>query len=237
MHDGHDDEELDMDGDADGDDEYHDEHDPAEPGGDVAADIPVEAPPAAPPAEDPEEDEVAPVKAPRDLRAEAKSREHLLTHKPYNPYCEGCRLGKMSRKRRKSGALAESEREINRWGQLITSDHMDSKSKANMGLTGSKEAFLVIDLWSRLKNLYATPTKNTADTQRSIDNFKGDRKVSCMYADRAGSIAKACRKLRIRMDTSLPGLPRNNSVVERCNQTVTNDTRAALVTAGLPACF
>ena len=51
------------------------------------------------------------------------------------------------------------------------------------------------------------------------------------------AIKKACRKLRIRLDTSLPGLPRNNSLIERCNQDVTNAARAALLTAGLPACF
>ena len=31
----------------------------------------------------------------RDLKAEALSTEHLLTHKPFNPYCEGCKVGKM----------------------------------------------------------------------------------------------------------------------------------------------
>ena len=45
------------------------------------------------------------------------------------------------------------------------------------------------------------------------------------------------RKLRLRMDKSLPGLPRNNSAIERTNQDVTYMTRAALANAGLPACF
>ena len=36
--------------------------------------------------------------APRDLKAEAKSITHLLTHMPMNPYCEVCQRAKMSRR-------------------------------------------------------------------------------------------------------------------------------------------
>ena len=33
----------------------------------------------------------------RDLKAEAKSPHHLLTHMPMNPYCEACQRAKMQR--------------------------------------------------------------------------------------------------------------------------------------------
>ena len=39
------------------------------------------------------------------------------------------------------------------------------------------------------------------------------------------------------MDRSIPKLPKNNALIERCNQQVLRASRAALVTAGLPACF
>ena len=59
---------------------------------------------AVPPPPEPVEDE-AERKKRRDLRAEAKSTRHLLTHKPFNPYCPGCLSGKMREKQHFKGSF------------------------------------------------------------------------------------------------------------------------------------
>ena len=61
--------------------------------------------PAPAPAEDQEEaeedhddDEALAVDARRDLKAEAKSLKHLMTHMPKNPHCSSCQRAKMTAK-------------------------------------------------------------------------------------------------------------------------------------------
>ena len=61
---------------------------------------------------------------------------------------------------------------------------------------------MIKDLHSGLKALYLFATMTSVDTQACIESFKGDRKISCMYGDRHGSIKKACKKIGIRMDES-----------------------------------
>ena len=53
----------------------------------------VALPPSAPPV-----DGVLPGKRERDLKAEAVSVTHLMTHTPKNPYCAACQRSKVQRK-------------------------------------------------------------------------------------------------------------------------------------------
>ncbi len=73
----------------------------------------------------------------------------------------------MKNKRTKVGAL---DRELTHWGELLTSDHVDSKSKKIVGIAGEKEAYVIKDLWSGLQNMYLAPTKNAgASLRRGCD--------------------------------------------------------------------
>ena len=69
----------------------------------------------------------------RKLRDEAMSVKHALTHLPKNPYCGACRQGKMRQYRAKAGAF---QRITTRFGQIVTCDHMISRSVENQGLRG-----------------------------------------------------------------------------------------------------
>ena len=53
----------------------------------------------------------------------------------------------------------------------------------------------------------------------------------------SGEIERALRDLHIVSDTSQPGVPQNNAVVERLVQDILEGTRTALLRAGLPAMF
>eukprot|EP00972_Heterocapsa_arctica_P100818 14862577-Heterocapsa_arctica.AAC.1 len=68
------------------------------------AGIIVEAPP--PPVLNAEQEEQNVIR--RDLKADAFSREHLLTHKLANPYCDACNRGKMRDAKKFTGAFQRS---------------------------------------------------------------------------------------------------------------------------------
>ena len=55
----------------------------------------------------------------RNLRQEAKSLKHLLTHKPANKYCDACILGKMRGTKKFCGSY-ERSRQPTRWLELVT---------------------------------------------------------------------------------------------------------------------
>ena len=59
----------------------------------------------------------------RNLRHEAKSMRHLLTHKPANKYCGACILGKIRGTKKFCGSFERSRQPI-RWLELVTADHL-----------------------------------------------------------------------------------------------------------------
>ena len=87
---------------------------------------------------------------PRDVRAEAMSPEHLMSHQPRNPFCHVCLRAKTKKLKSFKGAF---DRRPEKWGQLITADHVDSKSTRMLGLSGEKEALVIKDVKSGLKNI------------------------------------------------------------------------------------
>jgi hypothetical protein len=74
----------------------------------------------------------------RDLKAEAVSREHLMTHMPKNKWCPACQRAKMQHKACRSGSTLGPVPES--FGDQVTADHIVSRSEASQGLTGEKNA-------------------------------------------------------------------------------------------------
>ena len=105
----------------------------------------------------------------KSLREAALTIEHKLTHRVKNVFCDSCVRGIMKNKRTKVGAF---DRKLTHWGQLLTSDHVDSKTKKQVGLDGEKEAFVTKDMFSGLICLYAVPTKDAVDTEICIRDFR-----------------------------------------------------------------
>jgi hypothetical protein len=75
----------------------------------------------------------------RDLKAEAKTLEHLLDHKVKNPHCDSCNRSTMKNKRSMTGAFKD---EPTAWGDLVTGDHLDSKRKSMIGFSGKRRLLL-----------------------------------------------------------------------------------------------
>ena len=71
----------------------------------------------------------------RNLRQEAKSLRHLLTHKPAYKYCDACILGKMRGTKKFCGSY-ERSRQPTRWLELVTADHLVAQNGSMEGITG-----------------------------------------------------------------------------------------------------
>ena len=173
------------------------------------------------------------------LREAALAIEHKLTHRVKNVFCDSCVRGIMKNKRTKVGAF---DRELTHWGQLLTSDHIDSKTKKQTGLVGEKEAYVIKDVFSGLVCLYPAQTKDGADTEICVRHFTGipgirKPKDVSMYSDQSGEIRVACRSLGILHDNSQPGVPQTNALIERTSQMILTKTIVALLEDGLPPCY
>ena len=85
-----------------------------------------------------------PEKSERDLKAEAVSVTHLMTHTPKNPYCSACQRSKVQRKpcRRKKWFKGLRPTEF---GEQVTADHVIANSERSMGVTGDKSAIVIGD--------------------------------------------------------------------------------------------
>ena len=64
---------------------------------------------------------------PRNVREEAMSMRHLLTHKPFNIHCDACNLGKMRKAKKFVGSYQESSQPKG-WLDLVTADHLVAKN-------------------------------------------------------------------------------------------------------------
>ena len=70
-----------------------------------------------------------------------------------------------------------------------------------------------------------------------LRHFVGRKHVDNVYSDSAPELIAGVRNLGWRHETSLPGVPRNNSMIERANQIILGGTTACLIQAGLPPCY
>ena len=169
------------------------------------------------------------------LKAEAKTLAHLCTHRYRNPYCEACIRAKMTHYRTVRGAF---KRELKSWGDLITFDFLDMRRAADMGIGNDDEArevLVVRDVTTRAIAAIPTMARLTEDVVEALRRLIGRRKVKLAYSDVAPEFDAAMAQLRILIDHSLPGLPKNNSLAERTNQEVINTVATSLLHAGLPA--
>ena len=107
-----------------------------------------------------------------DLKREALSIRHQLTHVPKNRYCPACLRAKMVRKhaRRSKSSIAEK---LTKFGDLVNADHVLAQSPEACGLFGERDALIVVDRYSKYIDAYPLMTKNTEDAYASLVDFFG----------------------------------------------------------------
>ena len=93
---------------------------------------------------------------------------------------------------------------------------------------------IIRDLYTGIIMGYPIRRKNTVTVINSIKHFAGRRKIKQVDSDDAPEFINACSELKIPHDLSLPGKKQNNSLAERTNQFIVDQTTACLAHAGLP---
>ena len=170
----------------------------------------------------------------RDLKAEAKSLKHLLTHLPKNPHCQACQEAKMKQIYSRRGAF---QRPLERFGHIITFDHMFSAQARMIGLDGEMHAFNMKDLYTGFIAAFPVRTRDAESCIAAIRQFMGGHKVHNIYSDNAHEFFASAERLGVPHETSVPGVHKTNAIIERTNQIIKGGTTACLLQAGFPPCF
>ena len=126
---------------------------------------------------------------------------------------------------------------MKRWGDIISADHIDSKSDLNVSHDGHRFALVVKDIWSKLFTIYPVANKSGALAFTALQHFVGTRKVKLCYTDGSGELESACKRLGISHDVSDPGIPATNGIIERTVGIVKQGARTTLIRAGFPSAF
>ena len=134
----------------------------------------------------------------RDLRAEAVSVEHLLTHTPFNPHCPSCLRAKMSRKpaRRLQHDPATA---LKKFGDLVNANHIIANSEDAMGLTGERDALAIVDRHTNYIDCYPLMTKTADDAYGALLDFFGRARPRYMWTDSSLELIRAIKDLRVLM--------------------------------------
>ena len=81
------------------------------------------------------------------LKLEAQSTQHLLTHRPKNPYCQSCQRAKLQRKAHaKKKTPVEERHEAKAFGDLITGGHIVTIAEIEKSVDGKRDALVLYDI-------------------------------------------------------------------------------------------
>ena len=118
----------------------------------------------------------------RDLREEAVSIAHLMTHFPKNPYCKAClraRLRRMANRRRKGPKLNIAPA----FGSCVTLDHVYAHSEEMEGIDGSLDMLVCYDIGTEKIDAYPAKSKDHEDTYQAVPDFRGSTYLDTVYSD------------------------------------------------------
>ena len=90
------------------------------------------------------------------LKHEARTLEHLLTHRYKNPYCNSCVRAKMKHHKTYRGAF---RRKLTKFGDLITFDFMDTRKTTKLGYDTVKEILVIRDRFTGIIQSYPLSNK------------------------------------------------------------------------------
>jgi hypothetical protein len=142
---------------------------------------------------------------------------HTLKHLPTREDYDACRRGKTWDRYSKRGA---SRRDIKHWGDIVTCDHLCAGPPCTRGLDGEHDALVVKDVCSGFSRVYPVATKSETRVAESLAHCADGRRISLLYSDNAPEFVSASRELSVLRETSVPGAPKTNSLIERANQIV-----------------
>ena len=188
---------------------------------------------------EPQEDsDAAPEKEPQTneqrLREEAHSREHLMTHRPKNPFSPICQRAKMyAPQARKVGGSSSIESKS--YGAHLTVDHLITRDLRDHGFDDQRVGLVIKDVCTKFWYVYPSPTKEADQAHDDLLHFVGvNDEIRIIYSDNAPELNDAVHRMGIRHNTSREYVDENKAVIECEMRTILEGTRANLVQSGLP---
>ena len=183
-------------------------------------------------------------RAKRDLKMEAKSLSHLMTHLPKNPHCEICQRAKMENVKSYRGEGLDGH-SFEKFGDHITLDTMVLHGLKNRGIRGETDAVVFFDFATHWLDAIPVKNRTKAETLNAFRQVIGelspvntfslglDREyvppnVREVYCDKAREFVSTYRHIGIKVEHSTPGMPRTNAIAESRVKLVLQGTRAAL---------
>ena len=168
------------------------------------------------------------------LRREAKPIQNLLTHLPYNKYCDACVLGKMTHAHHIKVPLHDKTK-YKKFGDTVTCDHIDSQNWPSCG--GHVFALQLKDLATKFVYSYPAKSKDGPECLDAFMHYMGRNNLKRVYADRASELQHVATKFRASFDSPPPDTPQANGVIDRFNRSLEEFSRAVVIAAGLPPFF
>ncbi len=179
----------------------------------------------------------------RNLREEAKSLNHQLTHIPKIPeFCDICRDSKAQRIAHFNRAKWEDKKTepTTYFGERFVMDHIITKDPESESVRGHKAAVPFLDDYTGFSDLIAVKAKTAEETIRATKEYLGtwreeelDTAYTCQ-SDASLEIKEAMAKLNLAHNTSTPGVKQSNGRAERNGRTILEGTRAIMAQAGIP---
>jgi hypothetical protein len=130
----------------------------------------------------------------RDLKAEAKSTEHILRHMPTSTVKLAC--GRRCYSGRPE-VLCTRLRMRSEFGDLVKADHIIANSEEAMGLTGERNAFAIVDRFSEYKDCFPLATKDAEEAYGALLEFFGRLRPKYMWTDSAPELIRAISDMKV----------------------------------------
>ena len=116
----------------------------------------------------------------KDLKAEALTLQHLMTHTPKNPWCPVCQVAKMQKrphKRRVKGISLDKSEPV-QFCRMVTADHVVSQSDLSMGVTGDKDALVIGCKSTQYFDGFPDNSRDHVASMRALNEFRGTTKIT-----------------------------------------------------------
>ena len=169
----------------------------------------------------------------KELREEAKSIRHMLTHIPKNPFCDICTRAKMFKP--PSRAVGGSTKvKAEKFGDHITADFIVTRDEDELGIDDEKSALVMKDIATGFMYVYPNARRTTNAAILAIKHFVGhEDKIGVFYSDNAPELISAMKILQCRHVLSRDYISKSNPQAERAVRSVLEGTRVNLLQAGL----
>ena len=170
------------------------------------------------------------------------SEHNIFTHNPKHPLCPICNGTKTQRqqcrkKRNKKSKTPQMKMpEATEFAHSITLDHLILKNTEDLSRNKDRVAAVVLDIYSKWLQAYASKTNSALSTKKAIRRFLGPQiRPDYIFSDNSKEIRKAVEILHCEdvHDTSTPNRPQSNGMIEQCVRTTKEGTNANLMQSNL----